>query len=78
MPKRVSIRSSIVRAAPTSACRMARVASTSTITPWVSHLDRRRQARERVDDRHRADLAAVEALVVNEVPRPDLVRSECA
>ena len=34
MPKRVSVRSSIVRAAPTSACRMARVASTSTITPW--------------------------------------------
>ena len=30
MPKRVSVRSSIVRAAPTSACRMARVASTST------------------------------------------------
>jgi hypothetical protein len=29
MPKRVSVRSSIVRAAPTSACRMARVASTS-------------------------------------------------
>jgi len=33
MPKRISVRSSIVRAAPTSACRMARVASTSTITP---------------------------------------------
>ncbi len=32
MPKHSSVRSIIVRAAPTSACRMARVASTSTMT----------------------------------------------
>lgn len=33
-PNRSSVRSIIVRAAPTSAWRIARVASTSTITPW--------------------------------------------
>jgi hypothetical protein len=41
----------------------------------LSNVDRRKEARERVDDRQRANLAAVERLIVREAHRPRFVRS---
>jgi hypothetical protein len=39
-------------------------------------IDRRREAREGVDDREHADLAAVEELVMPEGHRPDIVGTD--
>ena len=70
--------SRIVVGDPTSSAMRLRRRDRARPSAALSRVDRRRTTRERVDGRQRADLAAVEPQLMNDVHCPDFIRGDGA